>query len=210
LKGVTEGSNDVSLCDAALHNLAERSQSSGPDARVKRSGEALRKALLTLIDRKPLEQITIREIAAEAGVHFATFYRHYSTKEALLDDVATAEISRLMTMSITIVDRTDSHAAVLALFIDVRNRRTLWTSLLTGGAAGTMREEMLRISRALSVERPPKENWLPVELAINCQVSLIFEVLAWWLAHPPGAVPPEQAATMLHSLLTSVQRIDDN
>ncbi len=42
-------------------------------------------ALLELLERQPLEAITIREITDAAGVGYATFYRHYATKAALLD-----------------------------------------------------------------------------------------------------------------------------
>ena len=142
--------------------------------------------MLALIERKPLEQITIREIAAEAGVHYATFFRHHPTKEALLDHVAAEQIDRLVALSLPLFDRADSQAAVVALCTYVSEHRILWTALLTGGAAGAMREALLRISRQVAVDRAPREGGLPLELAVNCSVSLIFETLAWWLAQPPA------------------------
>ncbi len=72
-------------------------------------------------------------------------------------------------------------------------------------SATTMREELLRIARQLAVQHAPKENFLPVELAVNCSVSLIFETLAWWLAQPPGAVALEEVAKMLQFLLAAIQ-----
>jgi AcrR family transcriptional regulator len=166
----------------------------------------LRNALLALLERKPLEQITVREIAAEAGVHYATFFRHHPTKEALLDDVAADQIDRLVELTVPILDSADAHAATLALCRYVQDHRTLWTALLTGGAAGAMRQELLRISRQIAVERAPKDGWLPVELAVNCSVSLIFETLAWWLAQPAEAFAIEQVALVLDRLLSSVER----
>jgi AcrR family transcriptional regulator len=170
-----------------------------------KSSAAIRGALLALIERKPLEQITIREIAAAAGVHYATFFRHHPTKEALLDHVAAEQIERLVALALPLFDLADSHAAVAALCAYVSEHRILWTALLTGGAAGAMREALLRISRELAIDRAPKEGALPVELAVNCSVSLIFETLAWWLAPPQAAVSIDQAAGILHHLLSSVQ-----
>jgi len=193
------------LCDTQSHNSDLGRASSGRDARLVKSSAAIRGALLALIERKPLEQITVREIAAEAGVHYATFFRHHPTKEALLDHVAAEQIERLVALSLPLFDRADSQAAVVALCAYVSEHRILWTALLTGGAAGAMREALLRISRQVAVDRAPREGGLPLELAVNCSVSLIFETLAWWLAQPERSVSIEQAAVILHQLLSSVQ-----
>ena len=61
------------------------------DARQVRSRNALTGALLALIEEKPFDQLTIREITGRAGTGYATFFRHYPTKEALLADVASGE-----------------------------------------------------------------------------------------------------------------------
>jgi AcrR family transcriptional regulator len=194
------------LSDTVSHIPYPAASSSLRDARAVKSSQALQAALLALIERKPLEQITIREIAAEAGVHYATFFRHHQTKEALLDRVAAEQIDCLVELTLPVLDRADSHAAVIALCVYVNDHRILWTALLTGGAAGTMREALLRIARDVAVERAPDDGWLPVELAVNCSVSLIFETLAWWLAQEPGAVSIETVAGTLHRLLSSVQQ----
>ena len=65
------------------------------DARIQRSREALRAALLELVEHRPFEGITIREITDCARIGHATFYRHYPSKGALLDDVAAAQIRAL-------------------------------------------------------------------------------------------------------------------
>ncbi len=197
--------HDSALSDTVSHNVDPTSSSSPRDARAVRSGAALRKALFSLIDRKPLDQITVREITAEAGVHYATFFRHHATKEALLDSVAAEQIDRLVTLTMPVLDSVDRPAAVLALGRYVDEHRLLWTVLLTGGAAGAMREELLRIARGIAEERAPPDSWIPVDLAVNCAVSLIIETLAWWLAPAQAAVPIEQVAQMLDRLLSAIQ-----
>jgi AcrR family transcriptional regulator len=196
------------LSDTVAHSAEGAPASSVRDARAVRSSEALQAALLALVERKPLEQITIREIAAEAGVHYATFFRHHATKEALLDQVAAQQIDRLVALTVPVLDSVDSHAAVVALCRYVDEHRTLWAALLRGGAAAAMREELLRISRKLAAERAPAGSWLPVELGVNCSVSLIFEVLAWWLAPRNEGVGSGQVADMLDRLLLSLQSVE--
>jgi AcrR family transcriptional regulator len=63
------------------------------DVRVERTRRALQEALFELARERSLDELTIADIAARAGVNRSTFYQHYSDKETLLADAldATAE-----------------------------------------------------------------------------------------------------------------------
>jgi len=196
---------DQKICDTVEHKSPESSPSSGRDARIVKTDLALRSALLTLLERKPLEQITIRDIAAESGVHYATFFRHHATKEALLDHVAADQIHRLVELTLPVLDTVDGEASFVTFCTYISDHRTLWTTLLTGGAAGTMREELLRVSREVAIDRAPKDHWLPVELAVNCTVGLIVETVVWWLRQPANAWSIEQVARILNRLVLAPQ-----
>jgi AcrR family transcriptional regulator len=86
--------------------------------------------------RKPFDDITVRDLSARAGIGYATFFRHYPSKAALLDDIASDEIRELMAFALPEVIASDTRAAALALCRQVDERRALWSVLLTGGAAG--------------------------------------------------------------------------
>lgn len=189
------------LCDTVAHTTDGAESSSVTDPRAKKSGQALRAAMLALLERKPLEQITIREIAAEAGVHYATFFRHHPTKESLLDDVAADQIDRLVALTLPVLDTVDWRASFTALAEYVEAHRELWTVLLTGGAAGAMRTELLRVSQEVARERAPRASWIPVDLATICTVSLIVEIVSWWLRQPRDALTVPQVAELLHRLV---------
>ena len=191
------------LCDSVERISAGAEASSARDARIVRTDHALQQALLALLERKPLDQITIREIAAEAGVHYATFFRHHPTREALLDRVAADQIGRLVALALPVQDSVDIESAFVELFAYVSRHRRLWTTLLTGGAAGAMRAELLRVARELAADRAPKDSLLPVELATTCTVSVIVETIAWWLRQSPQAYSFKRAARILHRLLDS-------
>jgi len=193
--------NPGDLCDTVAHTTAVVAASSFADPRAVKSGQALRAAMLTLLEHKPLEQITIREIAAAAGVHYATFFRHHPTKESLLDDVAADQIDRLVELTLPVLDAVDWHASFLALATYVDEHRKLWTVLLTGGAAGAMRAELLRVSQQVAVNRALQDNIIPVELAVICTVGLIVEIVSWWLRQPEGAVSVDQVALILHRVV---------
>jgi AcrR family transcriptional regulator len=169
------------------------------DARVVRSRIGLRQALLTLMDAAPLEAITIRDIAAAAGVSYATYFRHYPSKETLLEDLAADEVGRLSDFTIPISEAADAAAACAALCDYVDQRRALWSALLTG-APGFVREEMLR--RAAEAVATGPSIWLPNDLRVILGVSAIIEVLTWWLRQP-APMPAAQVAQILDRAIMS-------
>lgn len=177
--------------------------SSSRDARARRSALALRDAMLALLDRKPFDQITIRDVCAEAGVHYATFFRHYQAKEALLDAVARDEIARLNDLAMAIRASTDYASSFRAMCAYVEEHRDLWSVLLNGGAGAAMREEWIRQSKLVAETEPPVNSWLPSDLGTVCAASLIAETLAWWVGKPRGEVSVDQAAGILARLLSS-------
>ncbi|MET0241276.1 MAG: hypothetical protein ABW184_15390 [Sphingobium sp.] len=75
--------------------------------------------------------------------------------------------------------------------------RKLWKALLTGGAGGVMREELMRLSRQLADERG-NIDWMPLDLATIWTVTLIVESLAWWVSQPDGRYPIDEVAHIIH------------
>ncbi len=55
-----------------------------PDRRTVRSRNRLQEALLTLLDEKEYDQISVADVADRAKVSRPTFYAHYKTKDDLL------------------------------------------------------------------------------------------------------------------------------
>ncbi len=169
------------------------------DARQVRSRTALHGALLELLQVTAFDQITIREISARAGTGYATFFRHYPTKEALLGDVAAEEICTLMTMTASMMSGQDRFGSILDLCNYVDAHRKLWSALLTGGAAAIVRKEMMRQADTLGDERQCPD-WLPPELARRVGVSSAIDVLVWWLEQDER-YSPQQVAVILDRLV---------
>lgn len=178
-----------------------RKAKGGPsDARQVRSRNALTRALLELLEEKPFDQLTIREISARAGTGYATFFRHYPTKEALLSDVASEEIADLLNRTIPVLHDSDSHESTRALCRHVAEHRNLWVALLTGGAAGILREEFVRQARELPREFAEVKSWLPADLGVVYGAGATIDLLAWWLSQDE-VYPPEQIAAILNRLV---------
>ena len=170
------------------------------DARVLQTREALRQALLELLDEKPLDEITIREIAATAGIGYTTFFRHHTSKQELLDDIAADEIQKLFDLTLTAFNPTDNRAGALALCHYVADNRALWSRLLAGGAAAKLREEFLRKTQEMAAELGSLHDWLPPEMGSIFGASSTLDLLTWWLQQE-DPIPVEQLATIHERLV---------
>src|SRR5262244_2757133 len=96
------------------------------DVRMLRTRQALRRALLALFERKQLDQISIRDIVAEAGIGYATFFRHHAAKEDLLNEIAAEQVGRLMALTMPLLDPTDTRVSCVAVCDYVNKHRALW------------------------------------------------------------------------------------
>lgn len=163
------------------------------DARVLRTREALRNAMLKLLGEKPFEQITIRELAADAGIGYTTFFRHHPTKESLLDDIAAEEIRQLIDYVVVTFNASDTRHASLALCEYVQGHWQLWSTLLTGGAANSLRDEFIRVAQDVAAHTPERSDWLPADFGVILVSSGTIELLAWWLRQS-DPLPAERIA----------------
>lgn len=69
----------------------------------------LREGLLRLMERKPLDKISVSELCSESGINRATFYRHYEAPRDVLNDMERELISGL---DIDICKMSDTHDIV--------------------------------------------------------------------------------------------------
>jgi AcrR family transcriptional regulator len=180
--------------------LTYRETSTRLDSRSRRTRAALRQAALALLEKRSFDRIAVREITAAAGVAYPTFFRHYSTKAEILQDIATHEIERIVEAATTALYADDSRAAALGLARYVAEHRPLWSALFTGGAADMMRQEFIRIAVELSEQQPRRSDWLPNELASIHNASANLQIISWWLRQS-SPISVEQLATILDRLV---------
>jgi AcrR family transcriptional regulator len=156
--------------------------------RLTRTRPILCGALLSLLEERPFEQLTVREITAKADIGYATFFRHYPDKEALLNDLAASQISDLLAMTLPILNNADTRGSARTLCGYVWEHRKLWSALLTGGAASTLKDEFVRQAQQIAEAQPNPDAWLPNDLSIVFYVTGTVEILTWWLKQkdPPS------------------------
>lgn len=170
------------------------------DPRTYRSIEALRSAFLTLLETTPLDQISIKAITEAAGLSYPTFFRRFASREELLEDIAAGEVRNLLEYCDAAMSYQREAGALDDLCRYVESRRTLWATLLTGGAASAMREEFIRHAVQIGRSRPRANPWLPADLGPPFVTSGIFEILAWWMRQPED-YPVQNVMKLFNALI---------
>jgi AcrR family transcriptional regulator len=175
------------------------------DARVVRTREALREAMTQLATESPLEAITVRAIAARAGVGYATFFRHYPDKDALLGDVADRLIREFLQRVAPLLQERDRAAAARSMCDFVMEHLAIYQALLAGGSGETVRAEMLRqtIATMAATRRRAPEGPFD-ELMLFHLVSAILNLLTWWLRHLDQIDAVTMAEVIERTVLTPV------
>jgi AcrR family transcriptional regulator len=155
------------------------------DRRVRRTRAALAEALIDLAAASAFDRLTVREIAERADVGYATFFRHYPNKEALLLDVFGGIVAELADRLQPTADEGRLEEAGRALFDYVAARparlRVLFAAMRGTSVEPEVRaavEARVRSSRAF---RPPPG--VPADLAAHHLAVASLALVAWWIEH---------------------------
>jgi len=183
------------------------------DRRVPRTRAMLQHALMSLIQKKGYEAITIKDICDAANVGRSTFYAHYTSKDDLkrsgLDDhLRSLLVDRQRDVLATAGDiRARSLGFSLTMFEHARDHLNLYRALVggRGGAVvlGSIRQilsDLVRAELAATVDKK-SQDVIPRELVVQYVVGAYMAVLTWWL--DGGAkLPAQRVDAMFRRLAT--------
>lgn len=155
------------------------------DLRKVKSRQALQRALLALLDHKPLADISVKELTDLAGVGYATFFRHYPALDDLLRDIAGDAVGPLLERGLPLLFGEARKDAAHALVRHVAENRRLWTLLLSQGGGSVLREQFGNAARLLAEQSAQGEGKLPPGLRAHFGVRGAVDIIAWWLLRGP-------------------------
>ena len=178
------------------------SQSKVPDRRIRRTRKAIRTALTSLLARKGLEQVTVKDIADEADIGYTTFFRHFPSKEEAVADLANSAAQSLVGEALPLIRTGGSRESCLALCNHIDGNRTIWSALLNGGAAILVREALIEQTVERADEWPVEIDWLPREAGTALATGLVIETMTWWLSKAKQ-LSPDQVAEIMDRLFIS-------
>ena len=150
------------------------------DRRIARTRKALGDAIIDLALEKDYHQITIRALTHYANVGYATFYRHFKSKDELLSYVlqsALEELKHLVAQEDTLYDEAlasykyfSQNARLFRVYIDLPR---------TNVSRQLIRKELAE----LVVERYKERDstGIPLEVSVIHIIESAHELLRWYL-----------------------------
>ena len=85
------------------------------DKRVLRTRSILRQSMLDLMRRKPVSQITVKEICDLAGINRNTFYTHYGMPEDILTEIENEYYEKMRQIQETVLQTGDVAGLMLSI-----------------------------------------------------------------------------------------------
>ena len=108
------------ISSRSLENLTISNQESNRLTR-----EALEISLMQLLEKKELAKITISELVHRAGVSRAAFYRNYTSKEQMLEEIFGKTVQKIMDKLGQFNLRTELYQVWLILFKEAKKEARL-------------------------------------------------------------------------------------
>ena len=174
------------------------------DRRVRRTRDALARALLQLAAERPFADLTIREVTSLADVGYATFFRHYQSKEELLLDVLGGIVSELADLLQPSAEAGRLEDAGRDLFGYVATHETALRVLFDAQRSGTLERDLraavcTRVLASRTFTPPPG---VPADLAAHHLAAASLALVGWWLDHGMP-YPPDVMATAYARLVVA-------
>jgi AcrR family transcriptional regulator len=163
------------------------------DKRVKRTQRLLAKALVDLTLEKGYEAVTIRDITQRAEVAYTTFFRRYSDKDALLQDVLEVVLDDLVRLLQPHMPTDDPAEVGALLFQYVSDHSEVSRVLLSTRGSRALVQQMVAegSQRVLSEHSPRSGSPVPAEIAANHLVASSVALVQWWLEHDMPYTPAQ-------------------
>ncbi|HFI0114051.1 TPA: TetR/AcrR family transcriptional regulator [Streptococcus suis] len=151
------------------------------DRRIAKTKRAIFQAFLTLLNDKGYDDMRVQDVIDLADVGRSTFYAHYASKEALLEELCHDLFHHLFT------GREDADVKTLLahIFKHFRTNQDRVASLLLSRNAYFLRELEAELKhdifpKVVEDYMQGKGN-LPEDLLIHFVVTTFVETVSWWL-----------------------------
>ncbi|NQP34562.1 TetR/AcrR family transcriptional regulator [Streptococcus suis] len=151
------------------------------DRRIAKTRKAIFQAFLSLLNEKGYDDMRVQDVIDRADVGRSTFYAHYASKEALLEELCHDLFHHLFT------GREDSDVTVLLahIFKHFRTNQDRVASLLLSRNTYFLKE----LETELKHDIYPKvmedymqdKQSLPEDLLLHFVVTTFVETVSWWL-----------------------------
>jgi len=183
------------------------------DRRIIRTKQVIQEALVTLIEEKGFDFVTVKDITSRANINRGTFYLHYRDKIDLLEQTLRGIVEEcqslvLQSNSLDIKDYINSDkppAFMVALFEYFDRNASLMRALLSMKGDLSFQEQFKKVlwsnifEKELSVHIKKDNLLVPSEYLITYILSAHLGVVQHWLEKDQRE-SPQQMASILYRL----------
>ena len=162
------------------------------DRRVLRTRNALGDAIVSLLQEKPFDSITVQQVLDRAKVSRSTFYTHYrDTNDLFLSDAE--DFWEMMSSSLSKRrEKSNRVAPVRELFEHVADWRGFYNAMVASGKAGDVLElGQGYFARSIATRLAELPLTRPLSAARRAALGhaysgAMFSLLGWWLSRDTG------------------------
>ncbi|KGE20122.1 TetR/AcrR family transcriptional regulator [Paenibacillus wynnii] len=180
------------------------------DRRQARTKQLMRDALLSIIEERSIEGITVTDIANRADINRGTFYLHYRDVAGMLDQMKEEAFEHIQNTIqqlnpkelMVYADKNEPYPKITLIFEEVKRQAKFFKVMFGphGDVSYINRFKDLmetRIFKNLSYAQPQEENRLvPLEFLISYMASANLGVVLHWLQSGMKQTPLELSAIM--------------
>jgi AcrR family transcriptional regulator len=167
------------------------------DRRVRRTQRLLSQALFELMQEKGYDNVTIRDITERADIAYATFFRHYKSKDEILLNQVDESLRQLEPLVAQLQGNYFLHVGML-VFEHMQQNSEFYRRLFE--SASFSRQLRLRVAENLllyakqrlavaTLQEPP----IPVEVVANHMAAGQLALMEWWLNNRQRYSPQRMA-----------------
>ena len=170
------------------------------DKRSNRTRQALTNALISLTLEKNYDNVTVRDLAERADIGYATFFRHFTDKDALLADVLEDTLTGLLELLQPVMN--DPERTSRIVFEYIGQHSDVVRVLLKTRNISPLMPRIFAFSSKVILEqfKPNPESLIPPEIAAHHMIASFIELIEWWLEHQMP-YPPERMGVIASSLI---------
>lgn len=176
------------------------------DRRIKRTRRLLGEALVSLALESSYDDITIRALTQRADVGYATFYRHFKSKDELLTYILLEIVREIKSgikaeqshyeESLRVFQTFQRHKSACLLTLNLPDDHPAWLPVWED-----VREWLIELYTARD------ETIIPVEVAVNHLIKSCKELARWWLMHGQSYTPEQMATTMSELIIDVIESV---
>ncbi|WP_024408210.1 TetR/AcrR family transcriptional regulator [Streptococcus suis] len=151
------------------------------DRRIAKTKRAIFQAFLTLLNDKGYDHMRVQDVIDLADVGRSTFYAHYASKEALLEELCHDLFHHLFTGR----EDADVKTLLVHIFKHFRTNQDRVASLLLSRNAYFLRELEAELKHDIfpkvTEDYMQDKGNLPEDLLVHFVVTTFVETVSWWL-----------------------------